>query len=485
MYKPYPIQQLEIDKITEFIKKGTNRKAVFAYPVSFGKTILIANVAINFPNKYFINVAPNKELVEQNHETYTSYGYDASICSASLNSNEVSQVTFATIGTLKKHIDFFKDKDVILLQDEAHDSSLKKSEIGKFYKQLKKCKLLGFTATPMRLNNSASGTKLSMMNRQKDCIYSSIESVIQVSDVIDNNMWSKLVYDVENVDESKLKLNTTGSDYTLKSLEAFSEANNIVQKCVESVYRLREEDRESCIVYVTSIDEAERVASKIEDSAVLHSKLKKTERDRVITEFKAGNIKTVVNVGILKQGFNYPELSSIVFARPTNSYTLYYQVLGRVIRKHEDKIDGKVIDISGNYNKFGAIEDLEFINEEWCGGWAAFSGNRLLTGYALGGSLVPTKQSLKHYFNEVTTGDNLPKDPKFNFGKHKGVPVSVVKRKHESYLFWIVDPETKFTFRGKNGLALKRAIYRQLKLPLNKLRDVDLDYSKSQLPFNL
>ena len=482
MYKPYPIQQREIDKIVEFIKKRTAKKGVFVMPVSFGKSLVISQVAMKYPEKYFINIAPNKELVQQNYETYKSYGFEASVCSASLDSNEVSQVTFATIGTLKKHYKYFRDKDVVLVQDECHSNSLRDSELGKFFKKLHKCKLLGVTATPMRLNNTMGGSKLSMLNRQRDCIYSSIESVVQVSEVIQQNLWSKLVYDVEDVDEDKLQLNTTGSDYTLKSLAEFSKANDIEQKCVEAVYRLRDEGRESCIVYVSSIDEAESVASKIDNAAVLHSKLKKDERNRVVSGFKSGEIATVVNVGILKQGFNYPQLSSIVFARPTNSYTLYYQILGRLVRKAEGKTDAKLVDISGNYNKFGAIEELNFVNEDWCGGWAAFSGDKLLTNYALGSSLVPTKQSLQEHYQNLIDGAKDEVDPFMPFGKFKGQRLSLVMRKNEGYISWVVNPKTNFKFYGEKGLILKKAIYTALKLPMNDFKDVIIN-DRSKLPF--
>src|SRR5699024_2991031 len=112
-YKPRPRQQEAIDKMVEFVNSKTTKKGIFVYPTSFGKSIVIANVASMFPDKYFINIVPKKELLEQNYEKYTSYGYKGSVCSASLGSNEISKVTFATIGTLKKHLDFFKDKDVV------------------------------------------------------------------------------------------------------------------------------------------------------------------------------------------------------------------------------------------------------------------------------------------------------------------------------------------------------------------------------------
>lgn len=465
MYKPYPSQQREIDKIVDFINSGTKKKGIFIAPVAFGKSIVIANVAMAFPNKYFINVCPNKELTLQNYEKYVSYGYEASICSASLGENEVSKVTFATIGTLKKHYEFFKDKEVVILNDEAHDSSLRGSELDKFYKKLKKCSLIGVTATAMRLNNKMGGAELTMMNRQRDCIYTSIESVVQVSDVIKEGRWAKLIYEVENVDEKTLKLNTTGSDYTLKSLIAFSEINGIQDKCIRHVERLRKQGRKSCIIYVSTIDEANNLSKKIKSCESLHSNLKQKERTEIINDFKSGKLQTIVNVGILKQGFDYPELSSIILARPTNSYTLYSQVIGRAVRIHKDKKDAIIVDISGNYNKFGGIEDLEYVNEPYTEGWAAFSGDKLLTGYALGSGMCPTRDTLKQIYEKKLKKELEDLNPRFEFGKFKGQRFKYVKQKNMQYLAWMINPETNFNFnRVKNGNAIKQAIYRELKL---------------------
>lgn len=57
---------------------------IFVYPTSFGKSLVIANIASKYPEKHFINVTNSKELLKQNYEKYTSYGFEANICSASL-----------------------------------------------------------------------------------------------------------------------------------------------------------------------------------------------------------------------------------------------------------------------------------------------------------------------------------------------------------------------------------------------------------------
>lgn len=82
------------------------------------------------------------------------------------------------------------------------------------------------------------------------------------------------------------------------------------------------------------------------------------ERKRKIKDFKSGKIKVLTNVGVLTTGFDYPELDTIVMARPTMSLAMWYQIVGRAIRPHPEKECGWVVDLCGNIKRFGRVEDL-------------------------------------------------------------------------------------------------------------------------------
>ena len=74
--------------------------------------------------------------------------------------------------------------------------------------------------------------------------------------------------------------------------------------------------------------------------------------------YRPGKIKVVTNVGVLTTGFDYPELDTVVMARPTMSLALYYQIVGRAIRPHPEKETAWIVDLCGNYKRFGRVEDL-------------------------------------------------------------------------------------------------------------------------------
>lgn len=473
-YKLRPRQEEAVKKIEDFILNSKTNHGVFVYPTGFGKSLIISTLAQKFPDRYFINVTSSKELVLQNYEKYKSYGFDATICSASLNSKDVSHVTFATIGTLVKFADFFKDKKVVIVYDEAHTASTKGSQIDTFLNQLKDYRLVGVTATPFRLSNSMQGSLLKMMNRDRDCIYKSINDVVQISEVVEQGYWSKLIYDIKDVDETDLELNTTGSDYTDKSIEKFKETNDINNRIVDEVNKLILEGRKSILVAVPFISDAEEISAKISCSKALFSGMDSKNRDNIINDFKSLKLKVIIQCKILTIGFDHPQLDGIVMAKPSNSLTFYYQLVGRGVRVHKEKKDCKIVDLSGNCNKFGNIETISIENEKLTKGWAVFNGDMLLSNYPLNTTNRPTKKSLQAKLDweiEIEKGTSF--DLKFYFGKYKDKKVSEVMKENKSYLTWLLD-QKDFKWFGEKGVKLKECIERHLgvfvdNLPQEKL----------------
>lgn len=472
-----PRQQEAVDKMVKFVNSKTKKKSLYVYPTSFGKSLIIANVANKFPERYFINVTNSKELLKQNYEKYISYGNEASLCSASLNSNEVGKVTFATIGTLIKHKEFFKDKDVVILDDECHSGSKTKSQLDVFMKYIKTGKLIGTTATPFRLSSSQGGSVLKMMNRDRECIYTSIEDVVQIHEVVAEKGWTPLVYISKEVDESSLVLNTTGSDYTLESIKKFNEDNAIVEKCIIEANDLIAQGRKSILISVPFIEDALKIESRLDNCKAVYSGMDINDRDNAIKGFKALETKIIVQVMILTVGFDHPELDALILAKPTNSLTFYYQFIGRGVRTHSEKKNCLVVDISGNFDKFGRVEDITIEDNDYTKGWAAFSGETLLTNYPLGNKLRPTKKSLIKALKrekEAQEDKKLQVDPEFFFGKFRGKKLSQVllDKDGKYYLAWIVEPDTNFIFHGEKGRILKQAIYNELKLDFEDDKEV-------------
>jgi superfamily II DNA or RNA helicase len=81
------------------------------------------------------------------------------------------------------------------------------------------------------------------------------------------------------------------------------------------------------------------------------------ERERAIEQLQSGQIKVISNVGIFGRGVDIPCVSCLILARPTKSYNLYVQQVGRGTRTHPGKSDFIVLDHGGNVPRHGCVMD--------------------------------------------------------------------------------------------------------------------------------
>ena len=89
-----------------------------------------------------------------------------------------------------------------------------------------------------------------------------------------------------------------------------------------------------------------------------HIDAKTDDKGRVaaLERLKSGETKIVSNVGVLTTGVDMPYVSAIIMARPTKSYNLFIQTLGRGTRPYPGKSDFVVLDHAGNLDEHGLIE---------------------------------------------------------------------------------------------------------------------------------
>ena len=385
MYKLRDYQQKASDAAVSFFNnKAKKTNAIMVLPTGSGKSLIIADIAARLDGHTLV-FQPSKEILEQNFKKLSSYGIlDCSIYSASFNSKKISRITFATIGSVKGHPDLFGHfKNVII--DECHLVNPKEGMYKDFLSVLN-CKVLGLTATPYRLSSSQDfGSMLKFITRTRPAIFKEVIYHVQVSTLLDMGFLSKLNYYPMNPmgwNELNLKVNTTGADYTDKSVQREYQRIDFYSYLVHIVQRLMNPiqggKRKGILVFTRFLKEAERLTMSIPGCAIVSGDTPKSTREMILKRFKAGEIPVVANVGVLTTGFDYPELDTIVMARPTMSLAMYYQIVGRAIRPHPSKECGWFVDLCGNINRFGEVSDLRLV-DGGNGKWAVYSKGRQLT----------------------------------------------------------------------------------------------------------
>lgn len=359
------LRDYQIEAVTAGLRYFRDEKskggAIMILPTGSGKSLVIAEIAHQLAEPLLV-FQPSKEILEQNFKKYVAYGNPASIYSASFNSKRISQVTFATIGSvIRKPEVFSRFKHIII--DECHGVNPK----GGMYKDFLNVvggKVLGLTATPYRLvTDGFGGSILKFITRTRPRVFNRVVHVTQNGSLFERGYLATLDYQtVEGFDSGELRLNTTGADYTDASVKAYYKRVNFKARVAEVVKRCMQFGQKSILVFTRFVEEAEYVSEAIgAEAAVVSAQTRPRDRAQVIQAFRSGRTRVVTNVGVLTTGFDFPELETVIIARPTMSLALYYQMIGRGIRIHPDKGSTVVVDLCDNFSKFGRVEDLKLV----------------------------------------------------------------------------------------------------------------------------
>ena len=371
--RPYQADSIRLG--VEYLQGKSNDNAVIVLPTGAGKSIVIANLVAPLEGKTII-LQPSKEILEQNYEKYAKYG-KASIYSASAGEKIIGRVTFCTIGSIinKKHL-FTGLKNILI--DECHLVNSEGGMYQEFINYFPQANVLGLTATPYRLSQTSEGPQLTFLTRSTPRIFNKILYYVQNNTLFDAGFLAKLeYYSFDVIDRSKLELNSSGTDFTTASLSRYYKSIDMPSRIVKYAMHILSK-KPNLLIFCALITEAQQVVKRIPGAILLTSDTKKEERERILSRFKKGIIKCVVNVGVLTTGFDYPELEAVMMARSTMSLSLFYQIVGRAMRIHPNKDNAWVVDLGGNLNQFGKIETMkiEFDNE---GRFAIWNNGRQLT----------------------------------------------------------------------------------------------------------
>lgn len=350
-------QQEAVDATLRHFRKS-DEAAVIVLPTGAGKSLVIAELG-RLARRKILVLAHVKELVEQNHSKYESYGLKAGIFSAGLGAKQTRhQVTFASVQSVARNLAQFSEHYSLLIIDECHRLSPEEtSQYQQIIQQLKQhnagLKVLGLTATPYRLGlgwiyryHHRGYVRGGEQPPFQHCIYE-----LPLRYMINKGyLTPPTMVDAPVAQYDFSALENRWGEYSEKAVNALLvRYPRVTQAICEQIETLAQQ-RKGVMIFAASVDHAREICGYLptSDTALITGATAGNERDLLIRRFKAQEIRFLVNVAVLTTGFDAPHVDMIAILRPTQSVSLYQQIVGRGLRLAPGKNDCLVVDYAGN-----------------------------------------------------------------------------------------------------------------------------------------
>jgi len=318
------------------------KKAMVTVATGLGKTYLGAFDSLNYKKILFI--AHNIEILEQAKSSFLKVHNDkkANFFIGDKKTTE-GDLIFASIQTLGKarylNGDYFsKDHFDYIIIDEFHhaDAPTYRRLINYFEPEF----LLGLTATPDRADNGDI-YELCDYNIAYECNFRT---------AINNGWLVPFEYYGIYDDTDYSSIPWRSGKYDLEELEnkliVESRSNEILKK-----YKTYAKNK--TIGFCASVRHAKHMEEFFKKNkipcAVIIGETSKSERTQILNEFKDKNLNLLFVVDVFNEGVDIPNIETVMFLRPTTSYTIFIQQLGRGLRTNPDKNKLRVLDFVGNY----------------------------------------------------------------------------------------------------------------------------------------
>lgn len=340
-------QQCLLDKIGAQFRAG-HRSVLAQMPTGSGKTAVAITAAYLAASrgKRVLFQAHTRPLVDQTVEKFTSAGVEVGILMAGRIGNNLP-IQVGSVQTISRRTERIRPFDLIITDECRRSTSAVYRTILSAWPAAYH---IGLDATPCRTDGRGLGD-----------IYETMVCGPSVRELIDAGHLAPFsVFAPNPVDASGLRMR--GGEFDQDEVADLMDRAVITGDCVDHYMRLAG-DRQA-LTYCASIRHAGHVYEAFVQagvpSAILHSDLSPTEQSSAIAGIRSGQVRNLISVGMVNDGFDVPNVSCAILLRPTASLSLAWQQWGRANRGGSGPT-ALILDHAGNVLRHG-LPDTEI---EW------------------------------------------------------------------------------------------------------------------------
>jgi len=316
------------------------RCPLLALPTGAGKTVVVAKLIADHGRDRVLFLVPWRELAFQACARLLDRGLDAGVLMGS-RSPHGERITVATVQTAARRT--LADYSLIVI-DEAHRAIARQCLA--LLDHYPKARMVGITATPRRHDGRA-------LSRAFDRLILGAST----RELIDAGVLSPwIVYGPQvPIDLAEVRIDPKARDYHAGDLGRATARPKLYADA------LREWGKHArgrpCAVYCVNLAHAGAIADTYRAAgvrlAVIDAGTPDRERHQAFTDLRDRRLDALVNVAVLTEGIDLPELEVLQVLRPTLSQTLWRQILGRGARRAPGKVACVVLDHADNTRRHG------------------------------------------------------------------------------------------------------------------------------------
>lgn len=356
-----PYQEAAVADASNALDKHGN--TIVVAPTGAGKTIMLsALVGKRFKDgKKILVIQHRDELVNQNKDKFERINPNitTSIVNGTVKCWDGDAV-FSMIQTISRDRNL-RDRVVfdMIVIDESHHAAADtyKKVINAVKKDNPSVEIAGFTATP----NRGDGKGLR-------AIFSNCAHQIEITTLIrEGFLVSPKTYVIDcGVRDQLENVTRRGNDFDMDEVEAIMNRKVINDAVVEN-WMEKAGDRKT-VVFCSTVTHAEDLLEVFLEAGVeagmVVGTTPKDERAKTLDSLSRGSLQVVVNVAVLTEGFDAPQVSCIVLTRPCSQKGTMVQMIGRGLRTIDPeefpdvvKTDCTVLDFGTSVLTHGSLED--------------------------------------------------------------------------------------------------------------------------------
>lgn len=345
---PNYLQEQVLDSLDYYRKKGW-KKGIVILPTGTGKTYLSAFDSQNAKGRILF-VVHRLDILAQSKSTFEKVYPNAKIgfLTGEIKDNvSDSKILFASKDSLRNPEilkSFSQDEFDYIIVDEVHHGQAPTYKIVLDY-FTPNVFMLGLTATPDRMDRKDI---FELFDYQKAYEYT-------LNDAIENGFLVPYTYYglKDNIDYNNIRHN--GNKYNVADLDR----HLIIKERNEKIYEeyLNKGKGNKALGFCCSIAHANSMANFFNEKGIPSVAItsETINRDNEVEKFRNSKYTVAFTVDLFNEGVDFPDLRVLLFLRPTESKTIFFQQLGRGLRLCGGKESVVVIDFIGNYRKANNI----------------------------------------------------------------------------------------------------------------------------------